>query len=93
MDESSSDWKPFFVNWPDKVPQRGLLVTSFGEQIPFDGFMTGEAHLLLKRQTPDSLGARMVILPYEKVSALKITDVLRSKALQSFGFQGPSGSK
>ncbi len=93
MDESLGNWKRFFNNWPEKIPQKGLLATTFGEQIPFDGFMIGEGFLLLKRQTPDSLGARMIVLPYQNISALKITDVLRSKALQSFGFEAVPTSK
>ena len=93
MDASSSGWKDFFRNWPARVPRRGVLVTSFDEQIPFDGFFTSETFLLIERRAPDSLGARMVVLGYDKVTALKITEVVKPKAFRSMGFEGslPSG--
>jgi hypothetical protein len=43
----------------------------------------------LERQTPDSLGARTIILEYAQISAMKIVDVVKSKSFQSIGFEGP----
>ena len=54
----------FFHKWPKDLPHRGVLVTNFNEQIPFDGFMTTETMLLVERRTPDTIGARKLILPY-----------------------------
>jgi len=93
MDVSARSWKGFFCTWPSEIARQGLLVTSFGEQVSFSGFMTSETFLLIERKTPDPVGARAIILPYDEVVALKITDVLKPKALRSFGFEGPSASE
>lgn len=79
-------WKEYFRQWPKDVPQRGVVVTSFGEQIPFEGFATSETFVVLERKTPDTTGARKVILPFEQVAGLKLTDVIRMKALEPLGF-------
>lgn len=86
-------WKDFFCRWPRGIPRRGVLVTSFDEQIPFAGFLISEAFLLLERTTPDSMGARMVVLPYENLAALKITEVVKPAALESMGFEGGHGNR
>jgi hypothetical protein len=67
-----------------------VLVVAFGEQIVFSGFAASEAFLLLERQSPDSMGARMILLPYDKILGLKIVDVVKVKAFQSFGFDLPT---
>lgn len=83
------NWRDLFVNWPADLQRRGIIVAAFGEQIPFSGFSTSSNHLLLERQTPDSLGARTILLPFDQVSALKIVDVIKPKIFQSLGFEGP----
>jgi len=88
-----SDWKSIFLAWPQEVPRRGVLVTSFNEQIAFAGFLTGESFLLAERQTPDTMGGRTLIIPYENVAAVKLTEVVKEKALLAFGFQGSLGKK
>lgn len=88
-----SNWKEFFHAWPADLPRRALLITAWNEQIPFDGFVTSEAFLLVCRQTPDSLGARMVVLTFDQVSAVKMTEVVRPKALQPLGFVGTLPSR
>ncbi len=91
MQESmdGSAWKEFFNNWPPEMLHDGVLITSFNESIRFSGFMTGETLLLLQRRTPDSLGARTVVLSYDNVSALKILEVVKSTTFLSVGFQSP----
>jgi hypothetical protein len=69
------------------------VVTSFGEQILFQGFLTSDAMLLIERSAPDSLGARMVLMPYQEIQAVKITDVAKPKALAAMGFEGALGRK
>ena len=64
MPNAIENWRDFFTQWPTDMNRRGIIVTSFGEQIPFSGFWTNSNHLLLERQTPDSLGARTIILEY-----------------------------
>ncbi len=81
-------WRKLFLEWPKELPRRGVAVTSFDEQIPFDGFLTSEGLLVLERRTPDTIGARKVILPYESIVGLKLTDVIRGKLLNSIGFAG-----
>jgi hypothetical protein len=79
-------WQEYFRKWPAELERRGVIVTSFDEQIPFDGFATSEHLLLLERKIPDTLGARKILLSYEQIVAVKITDVVKMKAFQSLGF-------
>lgn len=85
---NSSSWQRYFQNWPKDVPPRGIVVTSFDEQVPFDGFLTTDGMVLLERKTPDTIGARKVLLAYENIVAIKFVDVIRSKAFESAGFLG-----
>ncbi|NQU19924.1 MAG: hypothetical protein HQ567_01470 [Candidatus Nealsonbacteria bacterium] len=86
MDVSTSCWKDFFCNWPKGMAPTGVLVTTFGEQVPFSSFMTGKTLLMMERKTPDSLGCRMLLVAYEEITALKIVDVVDSKIFLSLGF-------
>ena len=85
---SGTSWQQFFQNWPKDVPARGIVVTSFDEPVPFDGFLSAETMVLLERKTPDNAGARKVLLAYENIVAVKFVDVVRSKAFESAGFTG-----
>jgi hypothetical protein len=85
---SGSTWQQYFQNWPQDVPPRGIVVTRFDEQVPFDGFLTSDTMLLLQRRTPDNAGARKVLLTYDDVAAVKFVDVVRSKAFETIGFAG-----
>jgi hypothetical protein len=91
MDTEANSWKEVFAAWPAEMPRRAIAITAWDEQIPFSGFRTGDALLLLERATPDALGARMVILPYDQIVAVKLTEVAKSRSLRSLGFQGVSG--
>jgi hypothetical protein len=88
MTTSESSWKSLFSQWPAELPRRGILITALNEVLPFNGFMIGEHFVVFSRPAPDSLGARTVLIPYENLAVLKITDVVKSKAFQAFGFQG-----
>lgn len=91
MDSQSTgiaNWRGLLRAWPAELPRRGVLVTAWNEQIPFDGFLLSDAFLLISRQTPDTLGSRMIVLPYDGVAAIKLTEVIRAKALQPLGFTG-----
>ena len=88
MMANGSTWQRYFQNWPKDIPQRGILVTRFGEPVPFDGFLTTDTMLLLERKTPDNAGARKVLLSYDEVVAVKFVDVVRSKAFETAGFVG-----
>jgi hypothetical protein len=85
---SDSPWKRWFENWPKDIPPRGVLVVKFGEQIPFDGFLVSEDMVLVERRAPDTIGARKVLAPFEEISAVKFTDVVRGKLFETAGFAG-----
>ena len=86
MDKSGL--QKFFCEWPTEMPRRGVLITSRDEQIPFSGFLTQRGLLLIQRKTPDALGSRIVILPYENIAGVKLTDVVSPKLFQDLGFEG-----
>ena len=88
MDAKTNIWKEYLLQWPAKLPRTGLIISHFGEQIPFVGFMTHDNFLLLQRRAPDSLGARIVILPYDQVAALKLTEVISQHVFTAGGFEG-----
>ena len=80
-------WTDVFRGWPAELPRRGVLIATFGEQIPFSGFSAAEAFLLVERQSPDTTGARMILLPYSNILGLKIVDVVKAKVFQPLGFE------
>jgi hypothetical protein len=86
-------WRNCFQKWPAEVERRGVLVTSFGEQIPFESFAASDDMLLVERRAPDTIGARSVIVAYQSVAAVKIVDVGKSKAFASLGFVVPAAKK
>ena len=77
-----------FTHWPEQLPRRGVLVTTFGEQIPFNSFMLRGELLVVQRRAPDTSGARQVILALSQISALKIVDVVKAGAFEAAGFKG-----
>jgi len=85
-------WKDFFTHWPKVMAPTGVLVTSYDEQIPFIGFMTGETLLMMDRRAPDASGARKVLIPYENIAALKMVDVVNNSVFAAVGFK-PSSSQ
>lgn len=91
--DAAEVWRHCFNSWPPEVERRGVLVTSFDEQIPFESFSASQDILLIERRSPDTLGARMVLIAYHDIRALKIVDVLKAKAFQSLGFTPPPGRK
>jgi hypothetical protein len=83
-------WRDCLRNWPAEVERRGVLVTVFGEQIAFNNFATSDTMLLVERIAPDTVGARTVLVDYQQVAALKLTDVVKMKSFQSLGFVIPT---
>jgi hypothetical protein len=86
---SGEYWRMLFEGWPESLPRRGLLITTFNESIPFVGYLLSGGILLLERDKPDSLGARKVMVAYDAISAIKITDVIDLARFQVLGFQPP----
>lgn len=85
--DAAEIWRQCFHGWPADVPRRGVLVTSFGEQVPFEAFHTGSDLLLIERRAPDTVGARMVLIAYQNIVALKVVDVVKAKSFAALGFQ------
>jgi hypothetical protein len=83
-------WRMLFETWPASLPRRGLLITTFGEAIPFVGYLLSPGIVLLERDKPDSVGGRKVLLAYDAISAIKITDVIDLARFQELGFQPPA---
>jgi hypothetical protein len=88
--DAAEVWRKCFLAWPADLERRGVLVTTFGEQIFFDGFATSEDLLLIERRAPDTVGARTVIVAYQNIDALKIVDVTKAKTFQPMGFSAPA---
>ena len=91
--EVAEVWRQCFQQWPADLERRGVLVTSFDEQIPFEGFATSEEMLLVERRSPDTVGARLVLVAYQNIRALKIVDVVKMKSFQALGFVIPPPRK
>jgi len=86
---STEAWRSLFENWPAGIPRTGLLVTGYGETIGFRDFLISGTMLLVERETPDSLGARKVIVTYDGIVALKIASPMELSRFQVMGFQSP----
>lgn len=84
----AAQWQRTFLKWPASIARRGIVTTVLDEHIPFKGFMTTDAMLLLERQNPDSLGARFIILEYSGIAALKYIDPLKADNFAELGFVG-----
>jgi len=87
MDSLRDVWRHFFVNWPKDMERRGVVVTSFSEQILFESFFLQEETVLLNRRAPDSVGARREVIPYGKIEAVKIVDPVQNEVFESAGFR------
>jgi hypothetical protein len=88
MDTNTHYWGDFFSRWPADLPHHGIVVTTFNEQIMFSSFWAGEKLMMFERQTPDAIGARSVVLPYEQILGVKIVEVMKPKHIKSLGFEG-----
>lgn len=86
---SGEYWRMLFENWPASLPRRGLVITTFGESIPFVAYLLSPGIVLLERDKPDTLGARKVMLAYDAIASIKITDVIELARFQELGFQPP----
>lgn len=86
---SAEAWRSLFENWPESIPRQGLLVSSFNETIQFSDFLISGSILLIEREIPDSYGARKVMLAYDAIQAVKITQPMDLARFQVMGFQPP----
>jgi hypothetical protein len=81
-------WRAFFTEWPSQIPKRGILITRLNEASPFKAFMMRGDFLLIERVSPDSLGGRFLVIPFDEISTVKFTDPLKQPALEAAGFKG-----
>jgi hypothetical protein len=86
---TGDSWRSLFENWPSSVPRRGLVITNYNDSIAFVDYMMSGGILLLERERPDTVGARKVMVAYDAISAVKITDVIDLAKFQEMGFQPP----
>jgi hypothetical protein len=87
--DTSEHWRTLFENWPESIPREGMVVTSFNEHIPFNGFLISGGVLLVERDKPDTYGARKVMLAYSTILAVKMTTTMEIGRFQVMGFQAP----
>lgn len=83
-----SPYRDLFCNWPETLNRRGIVINQLNDAISFKGFMIKEDLLLLERQTPDAMGGRFVMLQFDSIAAVKLTDPLKSDAFTPLGFEG-----
>lgn len=89
MSKTSGDtWREVFTNWPAALPRRGLVVSTLNETVPFKSFLLKGDTLLLERANPDAVGARFIVLTFDAIHMLKITDTLKESVLNSAGYEG-----
>jgi hypothetical protein len=91
--EDGGAWKAFFDAWPAGIPRAGVLVTTFSEQIPFEAFMHSASFVMLERKTPDTLGARKLVIPFAGIACVKFVDVINAQSFIPWGFVGPAAAK
>jgi hypothetical protein len=83
---STQNWNSFFAHWPDGIAQRGMIITSLNDSVPFKNFWIKDGLLLLERVNPDALGGRFVLLSFDGINTVKFTDPLRESVIVEAGF-------
>lgn len=86
--DSNETWREVFTNWPAAIPRRGVLVSTLNEATPFKGFMIKGDTLLLERINPDPMGSRFIVLAFDAIHAVKLTDPLKESVFTAAGYQG-----
>jgi hypothetical protein len=81
-------WQEFFSKWPEKLPKRGLLVSTLNEVTPFKSFLLRTDMLVLERTNPDPVGSRYILMQYDAIHMVKLIDPLKEEVFASAGFTG-----
>lgn len=84
-----TDLQRIFLQWPGAIRRAGVIVTSFGDNIPFNDYMINGKLLLLLRPTPDAQNIRRVIVNMDDIVALKFEDAIDAERFTAMGFQRP----
>lgn len=82
-----SDFHRILAEWPVSIERKGIMITSFGESIPFVEYMLSGNLVLLDRGVPDTAGARRVIVAVESIVGIKIVDAVEMARFTAMGFQ------
>ena len=83
-----TDFHRILAEWPVSIERKGLLLTSFGESVPFIDFMLSGNLVLLDRGVPDTSDSRRVILAIDTIVGIKITSPIEMARFTAMGFQG-----
>jgi hypothetical protein len=86
--DSAKVWREMFEKWPTSIPKRGVMVSTLNEVTPFKSFMLKGELLLLERTNPDPLGARFLLMGFDAIYAVKITEPLAESVFANAGFVG-----
>jgi len=86
---TGTEWRALFERWPATLPRQGILVTTFQETMPFTDFRLSSGLLLIERDRPDSHGSRKVMVAFDVIASLKLTDPGDLNRYQSLGFEAP----
>jgi len=89
--DNSVMWRTFLAKWPPKMEHRGVVVTN-AEQVSFVDFFLSEQAALFERVAPDAMGGRKLIIPYNKIEAIKITESIDSQIFAASGFMPVASS-
>ncbi|MCG6154989.1 hypothetical protein [Rubinisphaera margarita] len=87
--DMTEHWRNVFESWPESIPRKGLVVNKLGESMQFSNYLVSGGILLMDRDTPDSHGARKVMIGYDQIAAVKITTPMDLARFQVMGFQAP----
>ena len=87
MSTGAISWQAFFENWPANLPRKGIVVTSFGDSVPFISFLITNGIVMLERDRPDTSGARKVMLSYDFISAVKLESAAGMETFLEMGFR------
>ncbi len=82
-----SDFHRILTEWPVSIQRKGIMITSFGESVPFTDYMLSGNLVLIDRGVPDTAGARRVIVTIDAIVGIKITDPIEMARFTAMGFQ------
>ena len=85
--DAADSWRQLFCEWPEAIPRQGIIVTTFGETLPFQNFMLAGGLLLVERDRPDGAGARKVVLDFSGIAAVKFTSPMDLDQYRAMGFE------
>jgi hypothetical protein len=86
---AGAEWRALFDQWPSSLPRHAILVTAFQETITFTDFRISSGLLLVERDRPDSYGGRKVLISFDSISAVKLSDPGDLSKYHPLGFEPP----